>query len=87
MNDPEYDCPLCKADLRAERIPDDIRHHYGADYFSRAILVEVRGVYDGGLFYHCPDCGGDYHRWPEGSRLRAVAERHMRIAPELREAG
>lgn len=40
-------CPHCAADL-----------HNG-----RAIGVEIRGVYDGVLFWGCPDCGGSWHRW------------------------
>ena len=36
-------------------------------------MVEVPRVYDGGLYYQCPDCGGRWHRWPEDHRLRAVA--------------
>lgn len=32
-------------------------------FFSRTIMVEVRGVYDGGLYFQCPDCHGAWHRW------------------------
>lgn len=46
-------------------------------HFGRAIMVEIRGVYDGGLFYQCPDCGGRWHRWPEGHYLRERAERYI----------
>lgn len=27
------------------------------------VMVEVRGVYDGGLFYHCDVCKFSWHRW------------------------
>lgn len=47
-------------------------------FFTRTILVQIPGVYDGGLFYQCPDCGGCWHRWPKGSELRAKAERFLR---------
>jgi hypothetical protein len=37
--------------------------------YSKATSVEVRGVYDGGLFYaHTREsggCGAAWHRWPE----------------------
>lgn len=31
--------------------------------FRRECAVEVRGLYDGALFYECPDCGGTWPRW------------------------
>lgn len=46
-------------------------------FWGRQILVEIPGVYDGGLFYACPDCGDYFHRWPEGHRLRESAEDEM----------
>lgn len=46
-------------------------------FYGRQILVEISGVYDGGLFYCCPDCGDYFHRWPEGHSLHEVAEREM----------
>lgn len=39
----------------------------------RTFMVQIRGLYDGGLFYECPDCGGRWHRWPEGHWLRQRA--------------
>lgn len=35
----------------------------GSTHFKRTIAVEIPGVYDGALFYQCPDCGGRWHRW------------------------
>lgn len=35
----------------------------GKTHFRREIGVEIQGVYDGMLFYVCPDCGGAWHRW------------------------
>jgi len=79
-------CPHCNSDLRAGEIPVAYLREgmYGEwkegdppRYFSRKIMVEIRGVYDGGLFFRCPDCGGTWHRWPEGSSLRKDAERYM----------
>lgn len=54
-------CPHCNADL-----------HNG-----RAIGVEIRGVYDGVLFWRCPDCGGSWHRWSPVNSLR-LYERAVR---------
>lgn len=45
--------------------------------YSHAISVEVRGVYDGGLFWMCPKCKGRWHRWPVGHPLWARAERYI----------
>ncbi len=46
--------------------------------YSRATMVEIRGVYDGGLFYaHVGGCGVAWHRWPEGHYLRPRAAFHM----------
>ena len=41
------------------------------------IGVEVRGVYDGMLYYQCPDCGGRWRRFEEGHWLRARAEKYI----------
>lgn len=71
-------CPLCDTDLRGEPIPEKSRHNYGGKtHFKREILIQIQGVYDGGLFYMCPDCGGYFHRFPEGHYLRERAEQHM----------
>lgn len=45
----------------------------------RTIGVEIRGVYDGVLFWQCPDCGTRWHRWPIGSRLRERANRYVTV--------
>lgn len=72
------DCPHCGADLTGAPIPVESRHYYGsATHFDRRIGVEVRGVYDGVLFWRCPDCGGPWHRWPAGNTLRERAADHM----------
>lgn len=74
-------CPHCDRSLRGARIPDDSLGPELRDgqphFFMRTISVEVSAVYDGGLFYQCPDCGGRWHRWPEGDRLRAEAARFV----------
>lgn len=37
-------------------------------HFSRAIGHEIRGVYDGVLFWSCPDCHMAWPRWTDGPR-------------------
>lgn len=36
--------------------------------------VEVRGVYDGVLYWECKGCGGTAHRFPQSDRLYAKAK-------------
>lgn len=43
----------------------------------RAILIEIRGVYDGALLWGCPVCDLRWHRWPPGHPLRERAHRHL----------
>lgn len=73
MSDRET-CPHCNGDLRGAPIPQEyIDKGYYADgvtHYSRIIGVEIPGVYDGCLFWMCPDCGGRWHRfdlsdWPD----------------------
>lgn len=81
MDADAHNCPHCGADLRAERIPQeyiDKGYYSDADpYYYRTIGINIRGVYDGVLFWKCPDCGGEWHRWPEGDFRRAKAEQFM----------
>ena len=66
-------CPSCGVDLRGEPIPQEYLDagYYGPSttHYRRNIGVEVPGVYDGVLYWQCPDCGrawvrnfGDYDR-------------------------
>lgn len=55
-------CPLCKADLTGEPIPEESREFYGTHtHFSRRI-----GIYDQRrdctVAWRCPDCGGEWTR-------------------------
>lgn len=56
-------CPHCDADLSN----------------NRTTGVEIWGVYDGVLFWRCPDCGGSWHRWTPNDRLRLyeAAEKYI----------
>lgn len=38
---------------------------------------EVRGVYDGVLFWICTVCSTAFQRWPEGDRLYQKAEYYI----------
>lgn len=62
-------CPHCDASMIGDPIPEDKRDEYygGATHFRRNIGVEVQGVYDGILYYQCPDCGGQWLRFSEGA--------------------
>lgn len=55
-------CPHCQAALVTK------------DGFNRVLGCEIRGVYDGVLFWHCPDCGKNFHRFPVGDSLWCLAE-------------
>lgn len=73
----EYTCEHCGANLRGEPVPGTTGRFY-----SRRIGVEVRGVYDGVLFWQCPDCGGKTNRWPTDHPRHAVAEKYMQEDPD-----
>ena len=65
-------CPNCK---------EDLTYVVEGTEYSRATLVEIWGVYDGGLFIaHTRDsggCGVAWHRWPEGHYLRERAQSYL----------
>lgn len=51
---------------------------YGdSTHFSRVMGHEVSGIYDGVLFWVCPDCHHAWPRWNDGlGRLSVEATRH-----------
>lgn len=60
----KYDeCPFCKADLKGEPIPEDLRKMYSSTHYSRLIGIEIRGGYDGVSYWECPDCHVRWDRW------------------------
>lgn len=77
----DTECPHCHSSLMGEPIPQRLidagYYPRGDTNYSRTIGVEIRGVYDGVLYWQCPDCGGKWHRWPEGHPYRAQAERYV----------
>ena len=45
-------------------------------FYWKTIGVEISGAYDGILFWMCPSCGGQWHRWQmPDMQVRALA--HM----------
>lgn len=69
-------CPYCKANLQGEPIPQeyiDAGMYGDKTHYSRMIGIENPRIYDGILYWKCPDCGGTWHRWPEGTRQHTVA--------------
>lgn len=69
-------CPHCNTDLRGAEIPNRPGEHYG-----RELGVNIPGIYDGVLYWQCPDCGGRWHRFaadqPYYARLRQRAEPYV----------
>lgn len=69
IRDPETGgCPGCGESLTTDQ------------GYSKATLVEIRGVYDGGLFYAHPKesggCGFAWHRWIEPN-MRKKAQAYI----------
>lgn len=72
---PDHDEQVARYD-RCYCLPWGDRTH-----FSRLIGVQINGIYDGALYWACPDCSHAWPRWTDGaSRLIAVsaeyADRH-----------
>lgn len=43
---------------------EDLTHYVNGNRYSNAAIIEIRGVYDGGLFYaHHPNNGGCGYAW------------------------
>ena len=60
-------CPCC-----------GVRLDYDVDgqTYSRVVGVEIPRIYDGILFWSCPDCGGCWHRFPLGDFRRTSANQY-----------
>jgi hypothetical protein len=67
-------CPINGCDLQGPPIPERPGEHY-----SNAVMVEVSSVYDGGLYFLCPECGQKWHRWPKGHPLHVRAEEYINV--------
>lgn len=60
---------------RLERLPDDCV--CGKFLSTNMMLVQIRGHYDGALFFMCTNCDQLYHRWPKGTYQRDMAEAYL----------
>jgi len=69
-------CPHCGADLLGEPVPERFQHPGVGTRYARGLAIEIRGVYDGSLFYACPDCWGTWHRFDPTDPLWAAAEKY-----------
>jgi len=83
-------CPHCGVSLLGEPIPVEcrcgetcseacVKHPYPktATHFHREIGIEVSRIYDGVLYWMCPDCKHKWHRWPEGDPRREAASAYV----------
>lgn len=60
------ECPFCHSDMQYE--PGNDQGLVG----SRLIGMEIQGVYDGMLYWICPDCDVAYQRFSDpGMRAKA----------------
>jgi len=88
MSDRRF-CPWCGTDQRGRDLTDEERAS-GAwgntTHFSNTIGVEIRGVYDGALFWRCPGCGGSWHRWPANHPLHVKADQFVGAPSALQQA-
>lgn len=70
-NDP---CPHCDSELA---------YNVNGVTYSRKMGVEVRGVYDGVLYWQCNICGWAWHRWsPDVLRQRPL---HLKAIPYVQD--
>lgn len=88
--EPPDNCPHCGASLIGDPIPEKYRSlgWYGsATHWRREVGFEVPEVYDGMLFWACPDCGGRWHRFSDGHPLRPKAEPYVTNVRPVSETG
>jgi ribosomal protein S27AE len=79
-------CPECGTNFQGEEIPEANRKFYGdGTHYSRLYGIEVRGVYDGVLYWQCPECGHAFPRGFEDRRMillaRAYADKRNEESP------
>jgi len=80
-------CPRCGADLYGDVVPGQYDPDGKEQRYHRGIGVEIWGIYDGILFYACPDCHGTWHRWTAqyNPQLWAAAEKYRaRFTADMR---
>jgi hypothetical protein len=70
------DCPNCKMSLVGDPIPDQSLPLYGGStHYRKEVGVEIRGVYDGVLYWSCPGCGWAWHRWDDSNPEKVAKAR------------
>jgi hypothetical protein len=53
-------CPACKTSLIGDPIPEEKRKYYAGTHWRREIGIQDSKLYDGVLWWKCPDCN---HVW------------------------
>lgn len=85
MREPRF-CPHCGIDLYGEVVPGMVDDDGKEQRFYRALAVEIWGVYDGVLFYACPDCHHTWHWWTaryDALRWAAAEKYRARFTDDL----
>ena len=76
------ECPNCGVSLQGEPIPQEsvARGLYGdSTHWRREIGCEVPGVYDGVLYWMCPDCEMAWPRWFGTDHRARESNRHVAL--------
>jgi hypothetical protein len=68
-------CPHCGVDLLGDPLPEQFQLP-GLTRYRFVLAIEIRGVYDGPLFYGCPFCWGTWHRFDSTHTLWSAAEKY-----------
>lgn len=64
VSESDQTCPVCHADWRGKKIQEKHREYYGNHtHFSRLLAHEISDVYDGVLYWQCPDCKNNFPRF------------------------
>lgn len=79
-------CPHCGANLLGEIVTSLDWELQTPTYrqLRREVGVEIPEVYDGVLYYYCPDCGGAWHAWTKDFGRRYEAARWYVRAANLK---
>ena len=77
-------CPYCGFGLNGDLIADKLGEKVAIECYGgkdqrwrNEIGVEVSEVYDGTLYYQCPQCSGTWHRWSPESGFQEKAEQYI----------
>lgn len=82
-----YDaCPHCGVSLLGDPVPETEQPWFGNTHYRRDQHMVVKAIYDGVLYFQCPDCGGAWHRWYEGTKYYEQAQPHITAANAARES-